>query len=205
VQLGFDLVGRISDVVVDEGDRVTLGQVVAHLAPEQLTADARAARTAIDESMLTDLREGMPADVALLGDADSPLRRTVGCPRSGISETTSSASRSSGCRFPRIEARISRSPKVALSGKPTVSSSPTRRSALASARLLEQAWVTAALGYGIALAIGSEAFPHFPRRVVLTETSVVGVGLLLLGVSTLASVAGVVYALRIDPGPVLES
>ena len=71
--------------------------------------------------------------------------------------------------------------------------------------VLEQAWVTAALGYGIALAIGSEAFPHFPRRVVLTESSVVGVGLLLLVVSTLASVAGVVYALRIDPGPVLES
>lgn len=71
--------------------------------------------------------------------------------------------------------------------------------------VLEQAWATALLGYGIALAVGSQAFPHFPRRVVLTETSIVGVGLLLLLVSTLASVAGVVYALRIDPGPVLES
>lgn len=73
------------------------------------------------------------------------------------------------------------------------------------ALVLQQAWATAILGYGIALAIGSEAFPHFPRRVVLTETSVVGVGLLLLLVSTLASVAGVAYALRIEPGPVLES
>jgi len=73
------------------------------------------------------------------------------------------------------------------------------------ALVLEQAWATAVLGYAIALAIGSEAFPHFPRRVVLTETSVIGVGILLLIVSTLASVAGVVYALRIDPGPVLES
>ena len=73
------------------------------------------------------------------------------------------------------------------------------------ALVLEQAWATAILGYGIALAIGSQAFPHFPRRVVLTETSVVGVGLLLLVVSTLASVAGIVYALRVDPGPVLES
>jgi putative ABC transport system permease protein len=71
--------------------------------------------------------------------------------------------------------------------------------------VLQQAWATALLGYVVALAIGSQAFPHFPRRVVLTETSVVGVGLLLLVVSTLASVAGVVYALRIDPGPVLES
>jgi putative ABC transport system permease protein len=79
------------------------------------------------------------------------------------------------------------------------------RSTRIVALVLEQAWVTAVLGYGIALAIGTQAFPHFPRRVVLTETSVVGVGLLLLVVSTLASVAGVVYALRVDPGPVLES
>jgi putative ABC transport system permease protein len=74
-----------------------------------------------------------------------------------------------------------------------------------AALVLEQAWATAVLGYVIALAIGSAAFPHFPRRVVLTEASVVGVGLLVIVVSTLASVAGVVFALRIDPGPVLET
>jgi putative ABC transport system permease protein len=71
--------------------------------------------------------------------------------------------------------------------------------------VLQQAWATAVLGYGIALMIGNQAFPHFPRRVVLTETSIVGVGVVLAVVSTLASLAGVVYALRIDPGPVLES
>jgi putative ABC transport system permease protein len=70
--------------------------------------------------------------------------------------------------------------------------------------VLQQAWATAALGYAIALMIGSQAFPHFPRRVVLTEASVLGVGVLLAVVSTAASIAGVVYALRIDPGPVLE-
>lgn len=74
-----------------------------------------------------------------------------------------------------------------------------------AALVLEQAWATAILGYAIALALGSQAFPHFPRRVVLTEASVLGLGLLLLVVSSVASVAGVVYALRIDPGPVLES
>jgi HlyD family secretion protein len=47
VELGFDLVGRVSDVLVDEGDRVKLGQVVAHLAPEQLTADVHAASSGI--------------------------------------------------------------------------------------------------------------------------------------------------------------
>lgn len=71
--------------------------------------------------------------------------------------------------------------------------------------VLQQAWAMAVVAYGIALAIGSEAFPSFPRRVVLTESSVIGVAVLLFVVSTLASVAGIVYALRIDPGPVLES
>jgi len=70
--------------------------------------------------------------------------------------------------------------------------------------VLQQAWVIALIAYLVALAIGSQAFPHFPRRVVLTDTSVMGVGMLLFAISTLASVLGVVYALRIDPGPVLE-
>lgn len=47
VELGFDLVGRVSDVLVDEGDRVKLGQVVAHLAPEQQTADVHAASSGV--------------------------------------------------------------------------------------------------------------------------------------------------------------
>lgn len=42
-QLGFDLVGRISDVLVDEGDRVVLGQPLAHLAPDQFEAELRTA------------------------------------------------------------------------------------------------------------------------------------------------------------------
>jgi len=41
--LGFDLVGRISELRVDEGDRIKLGQVLASLALDQLTADLRTA------------------------------------------------------------------------------------------------------------------------------------------------------------------
>lgn len=47
VQLGFDMVGRISDLLVDEGDRVKLGQVVGHLAPEQYVAEARTASSGV--------------------------------------------------------------------------------------------------------------------------------------------------------------
>ena len=63
VQLGFDLVGRITDILVDEGDRVKLGQVVAHLAPEQFNADVRAASA------------GVPRARAVIARIDADERR----------------------------------------------------------------------------------------------------------------------------------
>jgi HlyD family secretion protein len=46
-QLGFDLVGRLSEVLVDEGTRVSLGQALARLYPEQVRADLRAAASGV--------------------------------------------------------------------------------------------------------------------------------------------------------------
>jgi HlyD family secretion protein len=43
--VGFDLSGRLSDVLVDEGDRVSLGQVLARLETDQAEADLRSALT----------------------------------------------------------------------------------------------------------------------------------------------------------------
>jgi len=43
-QLGFDLVGRVSEVLVEEGARVALGQELARLQPDQLRADLRPCR-----------------------------------------------------------------------------------------------------------------------------------------------------------------
>lgn len=45
--VGFDLVGRLSEVLVDEGSRVTLGQELAKLEPRQAEADLSAARTGV--------------------------------------------------------------------------------------------------------------------------------------------------------------
>lgn len=45
--VGFDLVGRLSDVLVDEGTRVTLGQELAHLETEQAQADLRSAQSTV--------------------------------------------------------------------------------------------------------------------------------------------------------------
>jgi putative ABC transport system permease protein len=71
--------------------------------------------------------------------------------------------------------------------------------------VLQQAWLIGAVGYAIAVVVGSQAFPHFPRRVVLTPMAIGGVGLLVFAVSTLASILGVIHALRIDPGQALET
>lgn len=45
--VGFDLVGRLSEVLVDEGARVTLGQELARLETNQARADFRSAQTGI--------------------------------------------------------------------------------------------------------------------------------------------------------------
>ena len=50
VQLGFDLVGRLSDVLVDEGSPVSLGQELARLEPEQLAADLGVASKGVESA-----------------------------------------------------------------------------------------------------------------------------------------------------------
>jgi HlyD family secretion protein len=45
--VGFDLVGRLSDVLVEEGERVTLGQELARLETNQAEADLRWAQTGV--------------------------------------------------------------------------------------------------------------------------------------------------------------
>jgi DNA-binding transcriptional LysR family regulator len=57
----------------DPGDTVVVGTTVLRV----VAIDRLWARAAVDESMLANLREGMPAEVALLGDTGVPLRGTV--------------------------------------------------------------------------------------------------------------------------------
>jgi HlyD family secretion protein len=45
--LGFDLLGRLSEVLVEEGARVTLGQELARLETDQARADLRSAQTGV--------------------------------------------------------------------------------------------------------------------------------------------------------------
>lgn len=55
-QLGFDLAGKISDVLVDEGDHVKLGQVLGHLEPRQYQADLRTAASNASAARAATLR-----------------------------------------------------------------------------------------------------------------------------------------------------
>ena len=77
-------------------------------------------------------------------------------------------------------------------------------SARIAGMVLQQAWLMGVLGYTLAITVGHFAFPHFPRRIVLNDAAFIGVGVLVLVVSTLASLVAVKFALRVDPARALE-
>lgn len=69
--------------------------------------------------------------------------------------------------------------------------------------VLNQGLLLGILGYGFAVLIARLVFPLFPRRVVLGTGEYLGVGMLILILVTLASIAGIVRALRIPPTLIL--
>jgi HlyD family secretion protein len=85
VELGFDVVGRIADILVDEGDRVKLGQVVAHLAPETFAADVKSASSgvAVAKAAIARLEAEERRAVAALDFAKSEVDRMRALSQSG--------------------------------------------------------------------------------------------------------------------------
>ncbi len=75
--VGFDLVGRLSEVLVEEGTRVTLGQELARLETNQAQADLHAAQTGVAaaRSSLRRLAAEEARVRALLATADREARR----------------------------------------------------------------------------------------------------------------------------------
>ncbi|MBL8743167.1 MAG: ABC transporter permease [Myxococcales bacterium] len=74
-----------------------------------------------------------------------------------------------------------------------------------AAIVLQEAWLLGAIGYGLAYVIGSLFFPHFPRRVVITDAIAVGAPIATAIVVTLASIVGLSHVMRIDPSLALEA
>jgi putative ABC transport system permease protein len=78
---------------------------------------------------------------------------------------------------------------------------PARRLA---AMVVEEAWLLGAVAYLLAIGIGDLAFPHFPRRIIITST-IQWLGPIAVAlIATVGSGLGVVHASRVDPGKVLE-
>ena len=65
--------------------------------------------------------------------------------------------------------------------------------------LLQQAIALGVLGYGIALLMGQQLFPYFPRRVVVTNEDLLQLFFIVLGISVLSSLLGIWRAMRVQP------
>lgn len=76
--VGFDMIGRLSDVLVDEGARVTLGQEIARLETNQAEADLRSAQTGLAAARSSLQRIAAEEERArtLLATADREAART---------------------------------------------------------------------------------------------------------------------------------
>lgn len=83
--LGFDLVGRLSRVEVEEGARVTMGQELARLETEQAQADLRSAQTGVAaaRTALPRLAADEERARAQLAATEREARRTDGLVESG--------------------------------------------------------------------------------------------------------------------------
>jgi multidrug resistance efflux pump len=93
--VGFDLVGRLSEVLVDEGARVTLGQELARLETDQAQADLRSAQTGIGaaRASLQRLAAEEERARALLATAEREADADAGAVRRGGPFRLSSAMR----------------------------------------------------------------------------------------------------------------
>lgn len=79
------------------------------------------------------------------------------------------------------------------------------RNGVIAGLILQQSLLMGAFGYGLAWWIGHYAFPLFPRLVVIESADLVSLAAIVLVISTLASLAGIWKALRVEPNTVLAA
>ena len=71
--------------------------------------------------------------------------------------------------------------------------------------ILQQALLMGAVGYALAWWMGQYAFPRFPRRVVIDPADLVSLALIVVVISTLASLLGIWKAMNVEPNTVLSA
>ncbi len=70
--------------------------------------------------------------------------------------------------------------------------------------ILQQALLIGALGYGLAYWLGTYAFPRFPRFVIIEPQDLLSLAGIVLGISVLASLVGIIKAMRVEPNKILS-
>jgi putative ABC transport system permease protein len=71
--------------------------------------------------------------------------------------------------------------------------------------ILEQALLMGAFGYGLAWLMGVYVFPSFPRRVLIDPADLISLSVIVVVISTLASLLGIWKAMRVEPNTVLSA
>jgi len=71
--------------------------------------------------------------------------------------------------------------------------------------ILQQSLLMGAFGYALAWWIGRYAFPYFPRLVLIDPSDLASLALIVIVISTLASLLGIWKALRVEPNTVLAT
>lgn len=71
--------------------------------------------------------------------------------------------------------------------------------------ILQQALLLGSLGYVVAYTAGTQLFPKFPRRVVLTNEDLVQLAIVVFVISVLSSLLGIWKAMKVEPNSVLMS
>jgi putative ABC transport system permease protein len=70
--------------------------------------------------------------------------------------------------------------------------------------ILQQALLIGSLGFGLAYWLGTFAFPRFPRRVVIENIDLLQLAGIVFAISVLASLMGILKAMRVEPNKVLS-
>jgi len=71
--------------------------------------------------------------------------------------------------------------------------------------ILQQALLMGAFGYALAWWMGQYAFPHFPRLVLIDSSDLVSLAMIVVVISTLASLLGIWKAMNVEPNTVLSA
>jgi putative ABC transport system permease protein len=71
--------------------------------------------------------------------------------------------------------------------------------------ILQQSLLLGGLGYLVAYSVGTQLFPMFPRRVVLTNEDLIQLAIVVFIISVLSSLMGIWKALKVEPNNVLMS